>query len=730
MRLSGFISYILFAVFVFSFQADAITLNYVGGRVFITTDVAVGDDTIAANLIVDLGMPYPLILDSDFAKSLESKDNTTTVLLSKSSKLTNIKFQSTELRELREYTKKYATQLKEIPICGIIGLPAFENAAVLIDIQANKFEYGEAASGDDWYSINMVQTESGGYRVEVYPSQDYKLIAAITTGSYDTWIDASCAAIAGFPAADFEKYTLGAVNIAEYTAIRPLKSESPHPDALIGNSFWQNFQVIIDAAEKKIWLRPKGRKISDLKERDFFKAFIDEDIDAMEKYVDSNPSSRLIEEASEYLLQLKLADPTSTKEDIKPAVDRVVKSMPESYASEKLIAYADQLFGSQQYDNDIIPLLLEEAKTCAMKNSDATPFSYEAQGRLGRYMILKKDWPKARLHLLSALFGQPNNPLFNYWMGQYYEGTGQLTRAWSRYLKACIAENAPPESFTAIGQLNDNPVFRSQFSMQDAEEYLEDSIPSYNPAKIPDKFAKPQTTLIEAFTSVNGAPPAQLELALRAIADINEFTIIDYHIENDKQTGDPFETADSNTAAQRYKINKFPAIVVNGVSVDSNQLQSPEDPKYTLIAIAATEQPSITEFIPQVKKSDANNSTWTITIPSQSNGKFCEVYLVERKCMLPSSSLGMYHNVVRGCLYSQQSDSSDITFTTNLNKIQTDNAAYISVMETSRKIKFTTIPNYIDSNMCYIVAKIYDADGKLLAFGKKDLRQDSNNAEH
>jgi hypothetical protein len=498
---------------------------------------------------------------------------------------------------------------------------------------------------------------------------------------------------------------------------------------LIGNSFWQNFQVIIDASEKKIWLRPKTKKISDLKEQEFFKAYIDEDIEAMEKYVDSNPSSRIIEEASEYLLQLKLADPTSTKEDIKPAMDRVVKSMTEKDAAEKLIGYADQLFEKPQNDNEIIPLLLEEAKSCAMKNSDATPFSFEAQGRLGRYMVMKKDWTKARLHLLSALFGNPINPSFNYWMGQYYEGTGQLTRAWSRYLKACIAENAPAEAFTAIGQLNESPAFRSQFSMQDAEEYLEDSIPSYNPAKIPDKFSKPQTTLIEAFTSVNGAPPAQVELALGAIADINEFTIIDYHLESDKKTGDPFENADSNIAAARYKINKYPAIIINGISIDPNQLQSPEDPKYTLTAIAAINQPSITEFIPQVKESDANDGTWTITIPSQNNGKSCEVYLVERKCMLPSSSLGMYHNVVRGCIYNQQINSSEITFTMNVNKIQTNNAAFISALEKTRKIKFTTIPNYIDSNMCYIVAKIYAADGKLLAIGKKDLKQDAPNVK-
>jgi hypothetical protein len=680
-----------------------------------------------------MGMSYPLILDKEFASSLDiEKSSLITLIFSESNRLQNLQYQASDLSQLREFTKRYASQLKEIPVCGIIGLSAFDNTAVSLDIQEGNLEYGDVPStGDGWQSINWIQTESG-YRIAISPASDYTLQSGVTTGSYETWIDSVCASIAGFPGGDFERCQIGSINLMNYTAVRPLESETAgRPDAMIGNSFWQNFQVVFDPAGKKIWLRDKHQKISDFKEQIYYKALINKDSNAIEAYIDANPSSRLAEEAIETLIEQRLDDSALNKDAIGRAGERLVRALPPKDAAEKLIGYADQLFEQQRYEADVIPLLLEHARLCCLKNADASIMGYEAQGRLGRYAILKKDWSQARLHLLSALFGQPTNPKFNYWMGQYYEANGQLPRAWSRYLKASLGENASPEAIAAIGQLNNNPIFREQFSMQDAQEYLEDYIPAYNPAELPEGLKNPAIKLIETFTNTDDAASAQVELALKAIDDANGLVVMNYHL--GKPNPEPFENAASLIAAERYKTENSPALAINGGMIDSNQLQS-QDPKNTLIAIAASNPANIPVIFTDITAEAKQDGIWTITIPAQnlSSKGFCEVYLVERQCMLLSSTgIGMYHNVVRACLFNQQvkPPSKAIVITMDINQIQSDIAKYADAVQTAHNIKFNTVPTYIDARISYLVAKVYGADGQLIAIGKQNLNQiqDGNN---
>ena len=402
-----------------------------------------------ATVIVDMGMYHPLFLDKDTCSALGLQwDSRVTLSFPGVGKLENLTYQSPDLSHLKTFTKQYATELNEIPVLGIVGLPAFDNQPVMMDLGQGVLEYGEVVrTGDDWRSLVWTQAESGGYRIAIRPAADYTLQAAFSTGSYETWIDAVCASIAGFPGGDFDYCDIAGLNLNAYTAVRPVASVSAgYPDAVIGNSFWQNFQVIIEPLSQTVWFRDKKAGLSDLKEQVFFKALIDEDIDAVEAYVDAYPASRLAGEATETLLEWRFNEPVLDRESIERAVLRMAGTGAAKEVAEKLIGYADSLFEKEQYDGDVIPLLLEQAKACTLKTTDALLLGYEAEGRMGRYAIFKKDWSNARLHLLAALFGQPNNPQFNYWMGQYYEANGQLTRAWSRYLKASLAEQAVSEA--------------------------------------------------------------------------------------------------------------------------------------------------------------------------------------------------------------------------------------------------------------------------------------------
>jgi hypothetical protein len=727
----------LFLLSAFDCIADKVSLRFIGGRPCAQCDITVGEQTMPVNVVIDLGMMSSLLLDKETCSALDvQKDSRATLAFSDSGKLSNLTCLSADLSALQTFTKQYASQLDEIPVVGIVGLPAFDNAAVLLDIQEKVLEYGDVLRvGDDWRAILLTGGIESGYRITLLPAADYKLKAGFTTGSYETWIDSTCASIAGFPGGDFKQCEIGPFNLVNYTAIRPIASiPAGYPDAVIGNSFWQNFQIIVEPTAQTIWLREKPLRISDLTEQELFKALIEEDANAIETYLNAHPASRLAEEAIETLLEQRLAEPVLDKKSIEQAGDRLVQLLSPNAAAEKLIGYADLLFEKQQYDAGVIPYLLKQAKACTMKTTDALLLGYEAEGRLGRYAVLQKDWTQARLHLLSALFGQPNNPQFNYWMGLYYQANGQLTRAWSRYLKASLSDSPVQDAVIALGHLNNEPNFREQFSMQDAQEFLDGFAPTYSPAELPEGFRNPSLTLIETFTSADDQRSALLELAMQALEESSEVIVMNYHL--GKPVQDPLETAALRPAVERYGVSQSPAVVVNGRGIDPNQIAW-QDPKSVLEGIAAVKSPgNPTRLALKAVPVAGQENSWTLTVPAALPEKAdkCEIYLVERRCMLASSSLiWMYRDVVRACLYDQKIESSSgpIVVTLNLGQIQSDIAAYVDTVQNTHGIKFTMIPTYIDAGMSCLVAKIYASDGRLAAVGVQNLRetQEAANAQ-
>jgi hypothetical protein len=106
------------------FAGDRIPVRYIGGRVCIPCEVAVGEQRMPAHLLVDLGTLHPLILDQEALSSFEiQKEDRLAVILSPSTRLGNLPYRTADLSSLRTFTKEYAGPLMEIPVLGVMGLP-------------------------------------------------------------------------------------------------------------------------------------------------------------------------------------------------------------------------------------------------------------------------------------------------------------------------------------------------------------------------------------------------------------------------------------------------------------------------------------------------------------------------------------------------------------------------------------------------------------------------------
>jgi hypothetical protein len=198
---------------------------------------------------------------------------------------------------------------------------------------------------------------------------------------------------------------------------------------MLGNSFWQNFEVIFEPAIRTIWLRDKKNRLSDLGEQVYFKALVDEDPDAIEDYIEHNPSSRVISEAIEKLIEMHLNASVADKEAITLACDRLIRHRSPKDAAEKLIGFADWLFEQKRYEDDVIAVLLEQAKACSMKSTDALMLGYEAMGRLGRYAMLKKDWTRPAFICCQHCLDSPPIP--------------RLITGWGSITKRIVSGNEP-----------------------------------------------------------------------------------------------------------------------------------------------------------------------------------------------------------------------------------------------------------------------------------------------
>jgi len=284
---------ILVAFFLIGHVAETkgVPIQYIDGRVCLRCQILARDKQLEAYLIVDLGMAGTLVLDRDASSLLEvQRDDLLNLVFQRavdyqqsgqldSGQLKSLPFRTAGLSYLHTWTTEHAQALNDIPVWGILGLKAFRGSSVWLDIQARKLEYGPIAiPTESWEKLTYTSTQKGRYRLEIEPLNDYRLQASFTTRLYETRIDAVCAAIAEAPGGNFEHCRLGPLNLSEFTAIRPVSGLRQF-HAQVGNSFWQNFQMLIDPEEQAIWLLEKPDRLSDLHEGQYFEAVVEEDID-------------------------------------------------------------------------------------------------------------------------------------------------------------------------------------------------------------------------------------------------------------------------------------------------------------------------------------------------------------------------------------------------------------------------------------------------------------------
>ena len=152
----------------------------------------------------------------------------------------------------------------------------------------------------------------------------------------------------------------------------------------------------------------------------------------------------------------------------------------------------------------------------------------------GLVALQNGDVKQVRRYLLSASFGLPKDPLVHLWLGQVYQKTHQLQRAWAQFIEASLAQDPPIDAIIELAAVMRDPSFRAGFGAADAELILEGRVPSFWPDESRQPDQRPAVQLVEFFSDANNSRTVGGQLAFDGLREFFTGTpvvFICYHLE-------------------------------------------------------------------------------------------------------------------------------------------------------------------------------------------------------
>ncbi|MBP7934155.1 MAG: hypothetical protein KA354_05845 [Phycisphaerae bacterium] len=741
----AFVAGVMAAIWAFEVPVQAaaeIRFKVVDGRPCAMGTIHGPSKGIPANVVIELGLKMPLVIHERSGKLLEIGGDSRGEVRFGDLALGNLKTHATGLKELEDLSRDYAPELGEIPAIAYLGLPAFEQFGVQIEIGEGVLRLlpGEEAvlsegerSGSDGVSKATVvpYEESGsGYWLKAVAADGFTLRTRFMTSGNDTIIDSTAADLAGSAGGAIDPLSLGGLNLARLVAFRPedlSEAPEPRPDLVLGVNLLSSLRVTIDQTHRRMLFEQTREPRFPIEERAYYQARTDGNAEAIESFVKGHATSRLAKEAAEKLLALRLEDTAGPREAITRAVRMRADLTPENRRAASLVTLADALIAGKRTDKyELATEVLKIGQESASTDLNGVA-AHQILARTGQIALQRNDLKEARRALLSAAFGLPRDPLVNLWLGELYERTGKAARAWSRFVQAAISDDAPADAFRGLDRLNRDADFRASFSMGDAEQLLEGRVPAFHPA---DRFgeggkgedAKP-VQLVELFTCVDHGSTAAPELAfggLQQYFDGTDVSWVQYHLAS--PAAEPLVSRASVSRAGFYQTTTAPAAFFDGKGPKTDA----GDEKNAAQVYAAYQGAALAGRVGVAAWKVDGRIAFTegkfvgiIEVQgSEAGGSLrLHVILCERLVMLPAANGVVLHRSVARALLSPEGGfelpagsggrSYEVMLTVAAVSEELDKR--ISAVEAEKEVRFLMRPFFVDPGACVVVAFLQDS---------------------
>lgn len=750
--------------------AQEIPFKVIDGRLCAACTLAGQNKSIAANVVIDLGSRVPLMVHTRTARMLQIGGQATGEVRFGEFVLDKLRVATANLGALEELSNRYASELGETPAVAIIGMPAFTQYTLELDIASGVLRLlsPEDPTPAGAGAVALTYEEGPrGYYLAGNLGADRAVRVAFSTAGHDTLIDSALAEEAGSPGGAFDTLSLDTLNIARYVALRPEPIAGPAEPPLgvtLGNGLLAHFRVRIEPPAKRMIFEETRPAAFPTEERDFFVARAANDAPAIEAFIKAHARSRLAREAGENLLRIRLGEEPPNRDATLLALRLYAEGVIENRRSQALVELTDRLLGSERGDRYELAkeaLLIATGAAQADINSTA---AYHIQAREGLIALRENDLTLARRKLISASFGLPRDRFVNLWLGELYERTGKLTRAWSRYIQSALDREPPRAAFAAIDRLNRNPEFRKVFTMQDAEQLLEGRIVEFHPpGRFTDSDDAAKSTpvqLVELFTCIAAPSTGGPELAFAALREHFEGTpvaFVQYHLSAPDL--DPLTSDAAVARAAQYKVTTAPAAYFDGQDADTSEGDDKaagrvmnsyrkaslpagqRDRPWTLTGHAATDGGVIRGTVTLARRGASAAvqvasrpvsaaASAPATQPASEDWRL-HLVLCERTVMVPGANKLVLHRCVARALLSPPeghviaSDArrQSVQFDTPITDVAAAVEKRLAAIEQEEGVRFAARPSYVDAAGCTVVAILQDArSGRVAAACSIDVK--------
>ena len=432
-------------------------VRVIAGRLFTRCEISTRFRRIPANLLIDFDRNCAFELHNRAAFPLRVDDGGLPITLRFPGANLVLPGRSHGDEEAwEEYTKLYSKELGETACVGAIGSQIFRQYHVVLDLQAGFLYLSQsrpqsqqapiAAEGSALTSVTLTN-DLVWVPVRIDDGRIFSL--SIDTTHYDSWIDRDLADELGHPAGDIGAVQLQQFDLDEFVSLRPTELVQVNEDGAlgaIGLNFLERFRVEVDRVNRTVEFTqtaPAEKPEADLA---FFRALVAEESQSLLDYLEKYPGTRLAREAAVLLLELQL-DEGVPAADFATALEWIDKTRIEDLRATEALATMKTLIEAQRSD---VAVMMGEIGVKSGRKDRYPDSVHRIHARLGELLLETDDLRKAWEHLLSAAFGLPEDGTIHLHLGEYYERSGRLNRAMSRFIQAVVAPESGPQAVKGL----------------------------------------------------------------------------------------------------------------------------------------------------------------------------------------------------------------------------------------------------------------------------------------
>lgn len=528
------------------------------------------------HLLLDLMCPVPLIYFQQEALFLGIRaDGASVDLELGEGTLRAVPVRLARPRLLMTITRDHASELKEVPVAGILGWDAFRGFRLRIDPVAMRLDLlAEAQGGDEpeqvpgrW--VVPMETDKGPPRLRGVLEGAVEGLLYLATGDPGSFLMQGALAAAGKTGQAVGRLRVGEAELAGIAPFRPdpvdrLRYRVPGPVlGGLGWDFCRNFRVELDGVN--------GWAVLDRLRHDPFpeaeQAFLLAEgagIEGLEKFLAAHPEGPLAARAAAAAFRLRIAA-YAPAEKVVEAAERWVRLVMEPERPKACLEGAEALLGLHPVPAEAWALIQRGLEASAAFAERETPA--RLQHLAGRYWLGRGEFRTARKHLLNAVFMLLHEGPVNLDMGRAWKGLGRHKRAMGAFVRALLdVEHSGPEALGELEALADETTGRSGL-VRELLGRLEGRVEEFQaPGRAPECAGR-RRPLVELFCGTECRPSVGPMLAFGALEAYFQdgATLLTHHLHSPGP--DPLVCLAGQQRGGQLGVGETPRLFVDGLAV-------------------------------------------------------------------------------------------------------------------------------------------------------------------